>query len=181
MTRIHFIPSKRVLSFFFFNMLMNWRQFIESKISCIFSHCEILLSEWAMSESLQLRNLFQNPKYAAFYLAVWWASHFRFSWYVFNRTSVEQSKYFRQRNVFPWFEYKSYWRSYQWLWQTRWTRIPYSQFSLVMFIDPNRTVCTFRSWLDSLGVVLPFWISIPKIFKSLQNNWHRVTYITSFE
>ena len=40
---------------------------------------------------------------------------------------------------------------------------------------------TFRSWLDLLGVVLAFWISILKISKLLQNCWHRVIDITSFE
>ena len=44
-----------------------------------------------------------------------------------------------------------------------------------------RTVFTFRSWLDLLGVVLAFWISILKISKLLQNCWHRVIDITSFE
>ena len=42
-------------------------------------------------------------------------------------------------------------------------------------------VFTFLSWLDLLGVALAFWISILKIFKSLQNYWHRVTNITSFD
>ena len=32
------------------------------------------------------------------------------------------------------------------------------------FQDSHRTVFTFRSWLDLLGVVLAFWISILKIF-----------------
>ena len=31
-----------------------------------------------------------------------WETH---SWYISNGTSVEQSKYFRQRNLFPWFKY----------------------------------------------------------------------------
>ena len=50
-----------------------------------------------------------------------------------NGTSVEQSKYFRQRNFFPWFKCKSYWlwSSYQRLRQTRWLRISYCQFPLV--------------------------------------------------
>ena len=39
---------------------------------------------------------------------------------------------------------------------------------VVIFIYSHRTVFTFRSWLDLLGVVLKFWISIQKIFKSLQ-------------
>ena len=30
-----------------------------------------------------------------------------YSWYISNGSSVEQSKYFRQRNVFHWFKYKS--------------------------------------------------------------------------
>ena len=34
--------------------------------------------------------------------------------------------------------------------------------------DSNRTVFTFRSWFDLLGVVLDFWISILKISKLLQ-------------
>ena len=51
----------------------------------------------------------------------------------------------------------------------------------VMFLDSHHTVFEFRSWLDSLGIVLAFWISILKIFKSLQNYWHMVTDITSFE
>ena len=50
-----------------------------------------------------------------------------------------------------------------------------------MFLDSNLTVLTFLSWLDLLGVVLAFWISILKIFKLLPNYWHRVTDITSLE
>ena len=49
-----------------------------------------------------------------------------------------------------------------------------------MFQDSNHTVFTFRSKFDSLDVVLPFLISILKIFKLLLNYWHRVTDITSF-
>ena len=45
---------------------------------------------------------------------------------------------------------------------------------VVTFQDSHRTVFTFRSWLDLLGVVLAFWISILKISKLLQNCWHRV-------
>ena len=45
----------------------------------------------------------------------------------------------------------------------------------------DRTVFTFRSWLDLLDVVLAFWISILKISKLLQNCLHRVIDITSFE
>ena len=52
---------------------------------------------------------------------------------------------------------------------------------VVTFQDSHRTVFTFRSWLDLLGVVLAFWISILKISKLLQNYWHRVIDITSFE
>ena len=52
---------------------------------------------------------------------------------------------------------------------------------VVTFQDSHRTVFTFRSWLDLLGVVLAFWISILKISKLLQNCWHRVIDITSFE
>ena len=40
---------------------------------------------------------------------------------------------------------------------------------VVTFQDSHRTVFTFRSWLDLLGVVLAFFISIQKIFKLLQN------------
>ena len=49
------------------------------------------------------------------------------------------------------------------------------------FQDSHRTVFTFRSWLDLLGVVLAFLISILKISKLLQNYLHRVTDITNFE
>ena len=52
---------------------------------------------------------------------------------------------------------------------------------VVTFQDSHRKVFTFRSWLDLLGVVLAFWISILKISKLLQNCWHRVIDITSFE
>ena len=34
---------------------------------------------------------------------------------------------------------------------------------VVTTLDSHRTVFTFRSWLDLLGVVLAFWISILKI------------------
>ena len=30
---------------------------------------------------------------------------------------------------------------------------------VVIFLDSNRMICTFLSWLDLLGVVLAFWIS----------------------
>ena len=49
-----------------------------------------------------------------------------------------------------------------------------------MFLDSHHTVFTFRSEFGLLDVVLAFWIFILKIFKSLQNYWHRVTDITSF-
>ena len=52
---------------------------------------------------------------------------------------------------------------------------------VVMFLDSPRTVFTLHSWLDLLSVVLAFWISILKVFKSLQNIWHRLSGITSFE
>ena len=52
---------------------------------------------------------------------------------------------------------------------------------VVTFQDSHRTVFTYRSWIDLLGVVLAFWISILKISKLLQNCWHRVINITSFE
>ena len=77
-----------------------------------------------------------------------------------------------------------YYLSYQCLRQTRWLRIFLSLIShgwVVTFQDSHRTVFTFRSWLDLLGVVLAFWISILKIYKLLQNCWHRVIDITSFE
>ena len=44
-----------------------------------------------------------------------------------------------------------------------------------MFLHSHRMVFMFRSWCCS-----SVFISILKIFKSLQNYWHRVTYITSF-
>ena len=49
-----------------------------------------------------------------------------------------------------------------------------------MFLDSHHTEFIFRSKFDLLDVVLAFLISILKIFKSLQNLWHRVTDITSF-
>ena len=52
---------------------------------------------------------------------------------------------------------------------------------VVRSLDSHRTVFTFRSWLDLLGVVLAFWISILKTSKLLQNCWHRVIDITNFE
>ena len=50
-------------------------------------------------------------------------------------------------------------------------------------------LCVFRNgkantiliWLDLLGVARACLISILKIFKSLPNYWHMVTYITSLE
>ena len=36
---------------------------------------------------------------------------------------------------------------------------------VVMFLDVHRTVFTFLSWLDLLGIALVFWISILKIFE----------------
>ena len=52
---------------------------------------------------------------------------------------------------------------------------------VLTFQDSHRTVLTFRSWLDLLGVVLAFWISTLKFSKLLQSYWHRVIDITSFE
>ena len=40
---------------------------------------------------------------------------------------------------------------------------------VVTIQDSHRTVFTFRSWLDLLGVVLAFFISIRKFSKLLQN------------
>ena len=37
--------------------------------------------------------------------------------------------------------------------------------SMVSFLDPNRMVLKFLSWLDLLGVVLAFWTYFLKIFK----------------
>ena len=48
-----------------------------------------------------------------------------------------------------------------------------------MFLDSNRTVFRFFSWLDLL--VQAFWIPIQKIFKSLHNYLHSVTDITGVE
>ena len=53
-----------------------------------------------------------------------------------------------------------------------------SFFSILLL---NLTEFIFRSLYELLDVVLAFLISILKIFKSLQNVWHRVTDITSFE
>ena len=66
--------------------------------------------------------------------------------YISNRTSVEQSIYFRQSNFVPWCKYGSYWQCflYQRLRQTRWLRISYCKFPQVF---------TIRSWLDLLGLV----------------------------
>ena len=52
---------------------------------------------------------------------------------------------------------------------------------VVTFQDSHRTVFTFRSWLDLLGVVLAFWVSILKISKLIQNCFHGVIDISSFE
>ena len=52
---------------------------------------------------------------------------------------------------------------------------------VVIFLDSNRTVFTFLSLLDMLGVALAFWIFILKIFKLLPNYLHRVPYVTIFE
>ena len=52
---------------------------------------------------------------------------------------------------------------------------------VVMFLDSHSMVFTFLSWLDWLGVALAFRISILKFFKLLQNYWHRITVMTSFE
>ena len=53
--------------------------------------------------------------------------------------------------------------------------------SMVMILDLNRTVFTFCSWLDLLGVALAIRMLILNIFKLLPNYLHRVTDITSFE
>ena len=50
-----------------------------------------------------------------------------------------------------------------------------------MFLDAHRTMFTFLCWLDLLGVVLAFWISI---LKKLQNHFQiadTVIYITKLE
>ena len=47
-------------------------------------------------------------------------------------------------------------------------------------LGSNRSVFTFFSWLDLLGVVQMFFISILKICKLLPNYWHMVTDIISF-
>ena len=51
----------------------------------------------------------------------------------------------------------------------------------MMSLDSHHTVFTYLSWLNVLGVVVAFSISILKILNSLQNYWHRITDITSFE
>ena len=77
-----------------------------------------------------------------------------------NGPSVEQSKYFIQRNFFPWFKYKRYW---QWgsYWSAFTTNAMTSHFLssispslVVMFLDSHRTVFTLQSLSDLLGVVL---------------------------
>ena len=50
---------------------------------------------------------------------------------------------------------------------------------VMMFLDSNRTVFAFLSWLDLLGVVLAFWMSILEIFLSLLNHCQMVTDVTS--
>ena len=40
---------------------------------------------------------------------------------------------------------------------------------VVMFLQSNRIVFTFRSWLDLLGVAIAFRMSILKIFNLLPN------------
>ena len=45
---------------------------------------------------------------------------------------------------------------------------------VVTSLYSDRTVFTFRNWLDVLGVVLAIWISILKIPKLLPNCLHRV-------
>ena len=99
-----------------------------------------------------------------------------------NRTSVQQSKYFRQTSFL---DLKLLALSFILAFTTNLITLDFLSSIppgwVVMFLDSNHTVFTFRSWLDLLGVVLAFWISILEIFKSLHNVWHRVTYITSFE
>ena len=101
-----------------------------------------------------------------------------------DRNNVFQKE--NRRNFFLGFKYKSYWQWHSY--QRFTTNAMTSDFLLlifhgwaVTFPDSHRTVFTFRSWLDLLGVVLAFWISILKISKSLQNYLHRVTDITNFE
>ena len=50
-----------------------------------------------------------------------------------------------------------------------------------MFLNSYRTVVTFLSCSDVLGVVLALWICFVRIFKSLQNYSDTVTDIISFE
>ena len=44
---------------------------------------------------------------------------------------------------------------------------------VVTFLDSHRTVFTFHCWLDLLGVVLAFWISILKITSKLLTKGYR--------
>ena len=108
--------------------------------------------------------------------------HHRLPWF-WETSSVEQNKYFRHRNFSPWFELKKL---------STVTFIPaflnaitflivIFPWWVVMFLDFHRTVFTFLSWFDLLGVVLARWISIQNIFKSLRIYWHRAKDITSFE
>ena len=49
-----------------------------------------------------------------------------------------------------------------------------------MFLDTHRMVFTFLSWLDLLRGVLAVWISILKIFKSLQGyRYHKLRNLES--
>ena len=70
-----------------------------------------------------------------------------YSWDISNGTSVEQTKYFRYRNIFHWFKYKRCWQwySYKRLRQTRWLRFPIVNFPWLSGDIP---------WLQCKGVYI---------------------------
>ena len=108
-----------------------------------------------------------------------------FMWYI-QRNFSWPKQILQTKKLLSLIWYKSYWQSCSIpaLTTNAMTSNFLSSVSLgwvVIFPDPHCTVFTFLSWLDLLGVVLAFWISIPKICKSLPNYLHRVTDITSFE
>ena len=103
--------------------------------------------------------------------------------YISNRTSVEQSKYFRQTSFLD-LNIKVIGNDVQTsVYDKRDFGIPIVYFPWSSCDVPRlpSSVFTFLSWLDLLGAVLAFWISILKIFKSLPHYWHMVIDITSFE
>ena len=87
-------------------------------------------------------------------------------------TSVEQSKYFRQRNFFPWFKYKSYWQwcSYQFLRQTRSLQISYRQLPWLSGDDPR---------LPLYGIYISHLVRFVKYCTSVSDFYSKNLQITS--